>query len=705
MSPSSRRWVVDGQVLQTQARLRGMGHYSFELVRALAESEDCDLRVILTSALDVEPARAELTRRAPTAAVDVLDLRLDTPGDSRVPGHNVAVLDAYLEQRDEGASFLLLSAMQGTVRPVLPRRPGVQRWTLVYDLIPLMFPDLYLNTPLAREEYEGRLANIVDADGLLAISRTVANDIVMSLGVPADRIVTINGAPVDHAEVPQPVGGVTRPFILMPTGNNARKNNRRAILAFDRFNARHDHAYTLVVTSTFTAADVAELSALSERVLFTGAVTGEQMAFLYGQAQAVLFPPEYEGLGLPLLEAMEHRAPVACSDIPVFREIAEHGLHYFDPESVTEMALALEQAVQSDPSDPESERARRAALDRYTWPQVRHDFLEGTRRVADALPGPGSRRDRVALELVGPAPGGDNPAAALVRDLGWALSRASDVAYVLEHDEAAPSHTARALRSRALVPGAALDAARRRLYVVSGSSGCALTLMHALGSPGLVCLLDLDLTPAWDECVRRGLVSPSRARVEERLVELEPSDVAHVLALLSASPCVVVFRRDHQQTLTALAERYGLTTAVELLPYPVAALPYPELMDDKTVDVVDVPPVQGATRENAEHRLTTAVARAAVGRLRRFDAGTVLHTQRLGTIPWVPQRGEDLGVVDGSVLTAGIDADEAVAAVVADADVRRRMVQAARDGIEKQHAPGEVVRALVHLVTTQPRDA
>ena len=42
---------------------------------------------------------------------------------------------------------------------------------------------------------------------------------------------------------------------------------------------------------------------------------------------------------------------------------------------------------------------------------------------------------QVGLEMVGPAPGGDNPAAALVRDLGWALSRAADVAYVLVHRE------------------------------------------------------------------------------------------------------------------------------------------------------------------------------------------------------------------------------------------------------------------------------
>jgi hypothetical protein len=47
------------------------------------------------------------------------------------------------------------------------------------------------------------------------------------------------------------------------------------------------------------------------------------------------------GLALPVLEALAHGAPLACSDIPPFREIAGDDAEYFDPADENSIAAAL----------------------------------------------------------------------------------------------------------------------------------------------------------------------------------------------------------------------------------------------------------------------------------------------------------------------------------------------------------------------------
>jgi glycosyltransferase involved in cell wall biosynthesis len=52
-----------------------------------------------------------------------------------------------------------------------------------------------------------------------------------------------------------------------------------------------------------------------------GALVEEDVRSLYALSDALLFPSLGEGFGLPLLEALAHRLPIFCSDLPVHREV------------------------------------------------------------------------------------------------------------------------------------------------------------------------------------------------------------------------------------------------------------------------------------------------------------------------------------------------------------------------------------------------
>jgi hypothetical protein len=90
-----------------------------------------------------------------------------------------------------------------------------------------------------------------------------------------------------------------------------------------------------------------ELQAQSERwgiggrVSTTGFVSDDDLITLYQCCRLFFFPSIYEGLGLPVLEALTCGAPVACSNCSSLPEFAGEVAYLFDPHSPRSMADAL----------------------------------------------------------------------------------------------------------------------------------------------------------------------------------------------------------------------------------------------------------------------------------------------------------------------------------------------------------------------------
>ena len=62
-------------------------------------------------------------------------------------------------------------------------------------------------------------------------------------------------------------------------------------------------------------------------------INDSELQSLYLSAKMLVMPSFYEGFGLPILEALSFDCPVICSDIPVFRELFENNVTYFNLNS------------------------------------------------------------------------------------------------------------------------------------------------------------------------------------------------------------------------------------------------------------------------------------------------------------------------------------------------------------------------------------
>ena len=76
-------------------------------------------------------------------------------------------------------------------------------------------------------------------------------------------------------------------------------------------------------------------------IITPGYITDEEKAYLYQNANCFILPSHYEGFGMPLLEAMQYKVPVAVSDIEVFREVAGDAALYFIKDSPADITREI----------------------------------------------------------------------------------------------------------------------------------------------------------------------------------------------------------------------------------------------------------------------------------------------------------------------------------------------------------------------------
>jgi glycosyltransferase involved in cell wall biosynthesis len=80
---------------------------------------------------------------------------------------------------------------------------------------------------------------------------------------------------------------------------------------------------------------------LDDRVIFTGYIPDEELAYLYNAATLLVFPSLEEGFGLPAIEAMSCGTPVAASNTGSLPEVLGPVGRFFDPTKPDEIAEVI----------------------------------------------------------------------------------------------------------------------------------------------------------------------------------------------------------------------------------------------------------------------------------------------------------------------------------------------------------------------------
>jgi glycosyltransferase involved in cell wall biosynthesis len=347
----------------------------------------------------------------------------------------------------------------------------------LYDLIPLLFAERYLQDPALNARYRARANLVRAAHGVLAISQTTAADAEEHLGVDPRRITVIDagvtttfaaafaGPEAAWQVLAERLGHVRDGFLLYVGGIDFRKNIPRLIEAHALLPAEVRARHQLVIVCRVedeTRRELEELSlgsgARPGELLLAGFVTDDELAALYHVCRLFVFASFYEGSGLPILEAMTCGAPVVASNTSTSPEILGDGEGTFDPFDVADMARVLEENLGSDARlERLRERSRRRA-DRFTWARVAQKTVEGYDAALGAGNGAARRRvraTRARTAWVTPWPPERSGIAAYNQRLLPALAEECDVDVVVARG--VEEYVQVDFRGGRMVPARALD--------------------------------------------------------------------------------------------------------------------------------------------------------------------------------------------------------------------------------------------------------
>jgi len=424
------RIVIDLQAVQAQHRLRGIGRYAMSLAKSIARQRgDDEVLIALNGQFvdTIEPIRAQFhDLLAPT---DIVVWQGCGRVDHMAP-HNAWRREVSEQIRQsflaslKPSIVLVASVFEGlsddAVVSVRNLDPQVPCAIVLYDLIPHLWPQLYLSNPQVQTWYERRLAEVRQADLILTISNATQRDAVDVLGLPANTVVPISAA-VDPWFSPATLSasdrqfladryGICREVVMYTGGIDPRKNIEGLIAAFAGLPLAVRSVHTLVVVCQVGAADRQRLETLAadhgmalQEMVITGYVPEADLVALYRACKLFVFPSLYEGFGLPVLEAMSCGAPVISANNSSLPEVIGRADALFDPGDVSSIRQKLLQALTDDIFRQDLAQHARVKAAEFSWERTGQRALEALREKAQtfatarAVTVPGRTRPRLAF--------------------------------------------------------------------------------------------------------------------------------------------------------------------------------------------------------------------------------------------------------------------------------------------------------------------
>jgi len=361
--------LIDAHALQGRSAERGVGRYSAELISRMCLDKTIEWHFLISDSDAIVPLKDILAFLNPLTFRDRIHIMPQI--ESVTEDEEMYLREAFIDTI--GAEVLLISDLfesRHHFRNSVNRFFSIPTATILYDLIPLEEPNQHFHSPGARTLYDQSLDDLSRCESILCISQHTKNILGTFFPNALSKSHVINGGatlgPVDTQIVP-------RNGLLFIGGDHPRKNTKALIKAWGLIPARDRLKQRLIIVGDYSKPSIDHFKSEMEssrigktEVEFTGRITDHELSRLLSTALGVIHPAKNEGLGLPILDAIAHGVPVICSRTASMVEVGGTGA-IFDPDSITEMADAIQKIISNEAFRNELRESQIQVLEEFNW--------------------------------------------------------------------------------------------------------------------------------------------------------------------------------------------------------------------------------------------------------------------------------------------------------------------------------------------------
>jgi glycosyltransferase involved in cell wall biosynthesis len=284
------------------------------------------------------------------------------------------------------AADLFLSPMNAA--PVaVSKYPHIKKFTVLYDAIPLIFPQYFPKLKRKMPSYVKLIRSINNRDYYFAISENTKKDFIKHVpAINPGHITVIPLAPNQEYKRITDAGVINaarakyniphgKRYMLSMCTLEPRKNLIFAVRSFAAFSQKNnidDMVFVLGGASwdSFSEKFGAVLGGLEKyknKIIQAGYIDDEDMNALYRGAEIFVYPSLYEGFGMPILEAMSCGAPVICSNASAMPEVIGDAGLMINPENEGELIKAFETLYFNEELRREYSKKGEARAKKFSW--------------------------------------------------------------------------------------------------------------------------------------------------------------------------------------------------------------------------------------------------------------------------------------------------------------------------------------------------
>lgn len=290
----------------------------------------------------------------------------------------------------------------------LPPWKNVRKVLLAYDLIPLIYKDDYMPSPLLAWQsasslqrklrgairalyYRGRFnihyRNYSKADMVVSISKSTAKSLIDILHLNPSKIITIYPAPVfgtNKATQPSSLLNYYGSYIYYIGATDARKNVQDLVSAFEQVRDHGINIDLILAGKEFanlekmvniTVRDTIMKSPHRAHIICLGFIPDEEKIWLYKHALAFIFPTTYEGFGLPLVEAMSSKCPIIAYSNSSIPEVIDKSGLLVPTGDVAGLATSIELLYFDEKIRNKLIKRGYARAQEFSWESYIHSFM------------------------------------------------------------------------------------------------------------------------------------------------------------------------------------------------------------------------------------------------------------------------------------------------------------------------------------------